>query len=317
MKKRFLFLLFFMGMGAIVNAQVSLETQDSLENERLAQMITLSDVVINNKLNVPSFIDRVKKDTTFYKAFKNLRVLNFSSLNNIVMKDKQGRQIASLDSKTHQTYSGGCRTMTKEYEKTTGDMVDRGGGYNYYTAELYAGLFFTVGKVCGENNIVGNAGLNPKDKSGIEKRKEQLKMLFFNPGKRIPGIPFMGEKSNVFDPRIADLYDYNIDYVMYNGQRAYKFEIKAKPGLTSSQRNSIVYDNMTTWFNDRNFEILGRTYDLSYNTGAYDFDVHMEVELTHVGRLLVPSVLRYSGNWDIIFKKRERGMFTATLFNFR
>ncbi|MBO9617677.1 MAG: hypothetical protein J7539_01470 [Niabella sp.] len=317
MKKGFLFLLFFNCIGAVSNAQVSQAVQDSLDNERLAAAVTLSEVVINNKLNVPSFIDRVKKDTTFYKAFKNLRVLSFSSLNNIVMKDKQGRQIASLDSKTHQTYSGGCRTMTKEYEKTTGDMVDRSGDYNYFTAELYAGLFFTNGKVCGENNIVGAAGLNPKDKSGIEKRKEQLKMLFFNPGKRIPGIPFMGEKSNVFDPRIADLYDYTIDYVMYNGQRAYKFEIKAKPGLTGSQRNSIVYDNMTTWFNDHNFEILGRTYDLSYDTGAYDFNVHMEVELTHVGRLLVPSVLRYNGNWDIIFKKRERGMFTATLFNFR
>ncbi|MBZ4188217.1 hypothetical protein K7B07_04895 [Niabella sp. 3A5MI-3] len=306
-----------MGICGSLLAQQDEQLQDSLENERLAQMVTLSEVVTNNKLNVPSFIDRVKKDTTFYKAFKNLRILSFSSLNNIVMKDKRGAQIASLNSKTHQVYKDDCRTMTKEYEKTTGDMTDGEGNYNYYTAELYAGLFFTAGKVCGENNIVGAAGLNPKSKSGIAKRKEQLKMLFFNPGKRIPGIPLMGEKSNVFDPRVADLYDYTIDYVSYKGQRAYKFEIKAKEGLSGSDRNKIVYDNMTTWFNDHNFEIMGRTYALSYNTGAYDFNVQMEVELTHVGKLLVPSVLRYIGNWDIIFKKRERGLFTATLFNFR
>ncbi|MCF3109332.1 hypothetical protein LL912_11120 [Niabella sp. CC-SYL272] len=317
MKLKIFFLLLLQGICQWLGAQVNEAVQDSLENEHLAQMVTLSEVVVNNKLNVPSFIDRVKKDTTFYKAFKNLRMLSFSSLNNIVMKDKQGRQIASLNSKTHQTYRGGCRTMTREYENTTGDMADKNGGYNYYTAELYAGLFFTVGKVCGETNIVGSTGLNPKDKSGIEKRKEQLKMLFFNPGKKIPGIPLMGEKSNIFDPRIADLYDYIIDYVSYNGRNAYKFEIKAKEGLSGSDRNRIVYDKMTTWFNDRTFEIMGRTYDLSYNTGAYDFDVHMEVELTKVGRLLVPSVLRYIGNWDVIFKKRERGMFTATLFNFR
>jgi len=298
-------------------AQVSDAVQDSLENERVAQMVTLSEVVINNKLNVPAFIDRVKRDTTFYKAFKNLRVLSFSSLNNIAMQDKRGRQVASLNSKTHQVYKGGCRTMTKEYERTTGNMTDKDGAYNYYTAELYAGLFFTTGKVCGETNVVGNAGLNPKDKSGMEKRKEQLKMLFFNPGKKIPGIPLMGEKSNIFDPRVADLYDYTIDYVAYNGHNAYKFAIRAKEGLSSSDRNRIVYDQMTTWFNDRNFEIMGRTYALSYNTGAYDFDVHMEVELTHAGALLVPSVLRYTGTWDVIFKKRERGMFTATLFNFR
>ena len=28
-----------------------------------------------------------------------------------------------------------------------------------------------------------------KGKSGMAKHKEQLKMLFFNPGKKIPGIP--------------------------------------------------------------------------------------------------------------------------------
>ena len=49
----------------------------------------------------------------------------------------------------------------------------------------------------------------------------------------------------------------------------------------------------------------------------YDFDVHMEVEMTRVGNLLVPKTLRYRGNWDVLFKKRERGVFTATLFDFR
>jgi hypothetical protein len=26
--------------------------------------------------------------------------------------------------------------------------------------------------------------------------------------------------------------------------------------------------------------------------------------------------LRYTGNWDVVFKKRESGVFTATLFDF-
>lgn len=317
MKIRILLFWLFICNCFFLNAQETDPVQDSLDNERLAALVTLSEVVVNNKMDVPAFINRVKKDTSFYKAFKNLRVLSFSSLNTIVMRDKKGRQVASLNSKTHQTYSKGCRTMTKEYEKTTGDMLDKNGGFNYYTADLYASLFFTNGKVCGESNVVKPGGLNPKDKSGMAKRKEQLKMLFFNPGKRIPGIPLMGEKSNIFDPRVADLYDYNIDYVSYNGKNAYRFEIKAKEGLSSSDRNKIVFNNMTTWFNDLTNEIMGRTYDLSYNTGAYDFNVHMEVELTRVGKLLVPNVLRYNGNWDIVFKKRERGMFTATLFGFK
>ena len=35
------------------------------------------------------------------------------------------------------------------------------------------------------------------------------------------------------------------------------------------------------------------------------------------GELLVPKLLRYIGNWDVAFKKRERGVFTATLFDFQ
>ena len=37
--------------------------------------------------------------------------------------------------------------------------------YNYYTAELYAGLFFTNGKVCGENNIVKGTSFDAKGKA--------------------------------------------------------------------------------------------------------------------------------------------------------
>ena len=84
MRLKCLFLLLLAGTGNWLNAQVNEAVQDSLDNERLAQMVTLSEIVVNNKLNVPSFIDRVKKDTTFYKAFKNLRVLSFSSLNNMI-----------------------------------------------------------------------------------------------------------------------------------------------------------------------------------------------------------------------------------------
>ena len=82
------------------------------------------------------------------------------------------------------------------------------------------------------------------------------------------------------------------------------------------KKNEVVIDEMTTWFNEKNFEIVGRNYTLSYDAGVYDFNVHMEVQMTKAGDLLVPSLLRYNGNWKVIFKKREHGIFTATLFDF-
>ena len=64
------------------------------------------------------------------------------------------------------------------------------------------------------------------------------------------------------------------------------------------------------------FTSVARNYDLSYRAGVYDFDVHMEVEMTKFEDLLVPKVLRYNGKWDVVLKKREQGAFTATLFDF-
>jgi hypothetical protein len=290
---------------------------DSADAEALRRMVSLSEVVIRSDLDVPKFLKHVKFDTTFYKAFRNLRVLGFTSFNDIRMLDKKGNVKASLQSKTRQNRQGGCRTMDVLDEKTSGDIYDKNKEWNYYTAELYAGLFFTQGKVCGESNIVKGAGRRVRDKKGLEKHKEQLKMMFFNPGKKIPGIPFIGDKLDVFEPKAARFYDFNIDLEEYKGQLCYVFSIKAKPGLTSGQKDKIVFDNITTWFHPKTLEIIARNYDLSYSAGVYDFDVNMEVQMTHFGSYLVPQLIRYNGNWDVAFKKREKGVFTATLFDFR
>ena len=291
--------------------------QDSLDNERLKKMVTLSEVVVRNNLDVAKFLQRIKNDTTFYKAFRTLHILGFTSLNDIRMMDKKGTVKASLVSKTLQHIHDGCRTMETLEEKTTGDMYDANKNFNYYTAQLYAGLFLTNGKVCGENNIVKGVEHSTKSKSGIEKHKEQLKMLFFDPGKKIPGIPFIGNKINIFDPDVGKNYDFSIDMTEYDGQDCYLFTVKAKEDLSGSDKDNIVIDNITTWFNAKTMEIVGRNYDMSYDAGVYDFDVHMEVQMTHFGTYLVPKTLYYNGTWDMMFKKRERGVFTATLFDFK
>jgi len=307
-----LFTLSLLLSGLIASAQ---ENEDSLDNQRLAKMVNLTEVIIRSDLNVARFINQVKNDTTFYKAFRNLHVIGFTSWNDIRIRDKKGSVQAALMSKTRQVRADGCRTMEVLNETSTGDFYDDNHAYNYYTAELYAGLFFTNGKICGENNIVKGVDFNPRSASGMAKHKQQLKMLFFNPGKKIPGIPFIGDKIDIFDPDRAEYYDFIIDYGDYEGQSCYVFTIKAKENL-GGKKDKVVIDNMVTWFNTRTMEVMARNYDMSYNAGVYDFDVHMEVQMTKVGELLVPKLLRYIGNWDVAFKKRERGVFTATLFDF-
>ena len=290
--------------------------EDSSDVITLSRETVLSEVVIRNDLNVVSFLQRVKNDTSFYKAFRNLHILGFTSINDIRMLHKKKDKVeASLYSKTRQERKNGCRTMEVLEQKVTGDMYEEG-RLNYYTAELYAGLFFTNSKVCGENNIVSGIERNVRGTSGIEKNKEQLKMLFFNPGKKIPGIPFIGGKVDIFDPDVAQYYNFFIDMEEKNGEDCYVFRILPKEG-PGSNKNKIVFDNITTWFNTHNMEIVARNYDLSYDTPVYDFNVHMEVQMTHFGNLLVPQTLMYNGNWKVAFKKRERGIFTALLYDFK
>jgi hypothetical protein len=290
---------------------------DSSDVEAVRRMVNLSEVVVRSDLNVTSFLQRIKNDTTYYKAFKNLHILGYTALNSIQMRDKKGKIKASLESKTRQHRSGGCRTMEVLEEKTTGDFYGRDRDYNYYTADLYAAFFFTKGKVCGETNIVKGSEHQVGGKKGLEKNKEQLKMMFFNPGKKIPGVPFVGDKMDVFDEDIAKYYDYSIDVEEVNGKPCYKFTIQRKDNLSAFERGRVVFDNITTWFNQKTMEIMGRNYDMSYDAGVYDFDVHMKVEMMKVGEYLVPYTLRYTGNWFLFSKKRERGVFTATLFDFK
>jgi hypothetical protein len=278
-----------------------------------SKVITLGEVVVNNKLNVPTFIEKVKNDTSFYKAFRNLHIVSFTAINDIRMVDKKGNSDASLFSHTKQMVKDGCRTMQVIDETFTGDMYTDTKEFNYYTANMYASLFFTKGTICGEDNMVKGREFSTEGKAGMEKHKEQLKMLFFNPGKRINGLPFMSNKTAIYDDDIADSYDMQIDWERHNNTDCYVFKQKVKAG----REGTVVVDEMTTWFSDSTFEVVARNYSLSYSAAVYDFKVSMEVQMTRFGNLTIPSLIKYNGNWKAIFKKRERGVFTATLSDFK
>jgi hypothetical protein len=295
--------------------QHRLFSQDSSVNfERKA--VTLKEVVVRSDLNVPAFIQRVKEDTSFYKAFLNLKVLGFTALNDIRMLGRKNDVKATLVSRTRQQTGNGCRWMEVLEESHTGDIYNKQNEYNYYTAQMYSSIFFAHDTICGESNLVSRNQINVQGKRGIEKHKEQLKMLFFNPGKRIPGIPFIGNKVALFDEDVSSLYDFVIDMEEYRGEMCYVFRMIPLTDLKPAEKSRVVINEMITWFDTRNWDIRGRNYDLSYKAGVYDFDVHVEVEMASFGDLLVPKVMRYNGNWDVILKKREKGIFTATLFDF-
>lgn len=289
------------------------DAQDQLDTMFVGKkVITLSDVVIDRNLNVPGFINKIKNDSSYYKAFKNLHIIGFTAMNDIRLLDKKGGLEASLFSKTKQLRNNNCRSMQVLDETVTGDFYTVDRQYNYYTAQMYASLFFTSGSVCNETNVVAGTEFSTDGKKGLDKHKEQLKMLFFNPGKKISGLPFMSNKTAIYDDDMADKYDMSIDMDIYNKTTCYIFIQKVKP----DRSDGVIVDEMITWFDEKTFEVVARKYSLSYDAAVYDFKVEMEVQMTQFGNLTVPSMIRYNGNWKAITKKRERGVFTATLSAF-
>ncbi|MCZ2224976.1 MAG: hypothetical protein LC122_15245 [Chitinophagales bacterium] len=293
-----------------------LQAQDSvvvIDNKKF----TLTEVVVRNGFDYNTLLKQIKEDTSFYKAFKNLRILSFTAYNDIKMLDKKGKVKASLFSRTKQERVNHCRTMQVLEETTTGDFYDKNKDYNYTTARMYASLFFTKGKVCNETNIVAGNTLSVSGKKGMDKHREQLKMLFFNPGKKIPGIPFIGGKLDLYDDAAHKIYDYKLDLQEKENKLYYVFSIVPKEGLGFFKKDKVVVDEMTTWFDPKTLEVAYRSYSLSYSAGVYDFDVSIEVQMTNFKGYTVPKLLRYIGNWNVMFKKRERALFTATLFDFK
>lgn len=273
--------------------------------------IQMDEVVISaarGGWDVQGFIRRVQNDTTFYKAFKSMRVTSYNATNDIRVYNKKGKVNASLYSLTKQKAWNGCRAMETLQEKVTGNFYKRNKEYRYYTAELYAYLFFTKDTLCNQTDIVGDA-LNEAEGGRIGKHKHKLKQLIFNPGSKVAGVPLMGDKAAIFEPGVAEMYDFKLASEEYDGEECYVFKAIPKP----KYKDDVVYNYLATWFRKSDYSIVARDYSLSYSTLAYDFDVHMKVRTQQVGGKLLPVRIEYDGNWHVLTQDRERVKFITTI----
>lgn len=278
--------------------------------DKIYKGLDLDEVMVREVkkgFDVKLFIQKIKQDTTFYKAFKSLRLLTYNMYNDIQVEDKKGNTKASLNSVTRQVRKNNCRTMQVKSEKVTGDFYTRKKNYNYYTAKLYAHLFFTQGQICNDNNIVGN-----KVYSGSQKYEEQLRILIFNPGQRIRGIPGIGENVAIFEEPTVNKYAFKLSKQELNGEPCYVFSALPKKEF----QNDVVINELKTWLRISDYAIVARNYSLSFRTLLYDFDVVMKVKLKKVGTYLVPYEVNYNGNWHALTKPREIVKFVAIFTDF-
>ncbi len=263
--------------------------------------ITLDTFVLKSGFDVSAFVKRVQTDTTFYKAFKTTHLAAYGAISDFKVFDKGGDVSATYNCRTEQLRANGCRTTRVLDQKATGDFFRRNGEYNYYTAGLFARLFFAKGPICNENDIVAGS-LDVRPEGQMAKSEYELKQLIFNPGSKVSGVPFMGDRASIFEQSEAEKYNFKIAIENFEGQNCYVFSITPKPGF----EHAAIYDELTTWFRKSDYSIVARNYSLSYHTMVYDFDVRMKVRTKQIGDKLLPTSIDYDGNWHVLTKKRER-----------
>ncbi len=285
-----------------------LNAQENDSSSIFKMPIQLDAFVIKTGFDLNTFIKKFKSDTTFYKSFKSMHLVPFISKNDIKVFNKHGNIIATYSSKNQQLIINGCRVGEITNEKISGDFYKNNSDYRYYTASLYDYLFFTHEPVCNQNDII--AGNNEKKGKGqLERSKYELKQLIFNPGSRIDGIPLLGNKASIFDDDEIIKYDLKIAVDTIDNSECFVFKITPKKEF----KNKVIYNELITWFDKKDFSILARNYSLSYHTLIYDFDVSMKVRLKKIDKKLFPVKIIYDGNWHILTKKRESVKFEISI----
>jgi hypothetical protein len=271
---------------------------------------TLYTVVIDSPVNIRShrlraqdFIDAVMQDTSFYLAFRNMKGYAFTAENRVFTYDKKNKVEGKIYRKILHSNVAGAHKLQYIAKADSGKVFKKNGKYQLYTVEMFDYIFMNA-----YNSDFVKADAVPGEAKGKnEGYKAKLKTLIFTPGRKVSGIPFISSKTEIFGPDLRQFYHYEFERGKYlDSIPVYRFKVVRKP---SSSVDDVMIQEMTTIFDVRNFQILGRYIDMKYSNMFFDFDVQMNIELNNFNGELLPTKITYQGNWDIPFHKEERASF--------
>lgn len=304
MRRLLLFLFLWMpfaGMG-----------QDTIQGVVFLKAVEIVDV--QDDFNAEDFIAKVIDDTTFHKAFLNLRYYQHNSVGNLEVYKKEEKSIGKLYRQADHKKEGDQFWVDVTKEKVKGKVVNRKGEYKYYTAKMFDHAFYPADTLYASNIVAENELPNEHD-TKMQKRKNDIRMMMFNPGAKIDNVPVVGKKMAIFDDEMAVHYNYKIWYFNYRDSiPCYALSCEAK---AASKPDDTVVKELTSYFHAETMEIMKREYHMKYKHMLFDFDVYIDVDLKKIGTALVPEVIRYTGWWDVPMHKKEHIKFDVSCFNFQ
>lgn len=281
----------------------------ALGQEEVIRRIQLAEFVVHRQaegFDLQGFMTQVMNDTTFYHAFLNTRYQPHQVFSALVVRNKKEKETASLYRRGRLVRDGVHAELVLDSVAEHGRLRERNGKMRYLTAEMYDDVFFPKGRYVASNRIADRT-LELNRSSRFEKYKSELKKFMFNPGQEIASVPMIGDKLDLFDPEIAPYYDYLLDSDYRDGRSCWVFTALAKDSVNGKRagEDDTVIKRMVTWFDDENMNVLAREYRIAHRSIFLDFDISIRVKNIVVNGELVPTQVRYEGDWDIPFKQRE------------
>ena len=280
------------------------------EEEKIYNSVQLDTLTIfaENEFDIKTFIQRIKDDTTFYQAFKNLHYYPHKALGNLWVYNKREKEKAAEKISIIQHLEKSYMWQDRKTISSSGKLRTNKGKYRFITAEIYYDIFFPSDTIPVSTEIT-----NVKDetvgKGKKSKYKHDLKLMMFNPGEDISGVPIVGKKMSIFDNDMVKYYDYKVSIINYNGIECYQFSCLAKP---EHKEYKTVIKYLTTVFNKETMAVLNRQYSMRYKSILFQFDVKINVRNEMKHGTIIPLSISYTGYWDIPFKTQEKIAFTIT-----
>lgn len=263
-------------------------------------------VITAHRLSAETFIREILQDTSFYDAFRNMKKYDFIAENQIYTYDKNNKVEGKIYRKIHHLGIGSNKVQFLA-KQDSGKLYKKKGKYDLYTVEMFDYIFMNAYK----SEFVKSETAAQKGAPN-ESYKDKLKTLLFSPGRPVKGIPLISNKTEIFTANMRQYYDYQYFSGTYlDSIPVYRFKVTQKQDISNWTKDGIMIKELTTIFDKRNFQILGRYVDMKYSNMLFDFDVQMNIELGYFdnGETLLPTKITYQGNWDVPFKKEERASF--------
>lgn len=266
-------------------------------------------------LDIEDFIQEILTDTSFYQAFRNMKKYAFTAENRVYTYDKKDKVEGKVYRKIFHNNDANGHNLKFLEKGDSGNLYKRNGKYDLYTVEMFDYIFMNAYN----SDFVPNSANAPAGKGGTnESYKDKLKTLVFTPGRPVKGVPFIAGKTEIFTANMRQYYNYTFSKGTYlDSIPVYRFKVLMKPDLSNWTKDGIMIKELTTIFDQRNFQILGRYIDMKIDNMAFEFDVQMNIEMSYFGEDLLPTKISYQGNWDIPFKKEEKASFLVLHKNYK